>query len=89
MRIDTHVHFWDWTTYSASPWLQDKPLLHRSYLPDDLKPHMDNCGVDRAVIVEAGRDDHELNLWWLKLADEYEHVGGSGLGLHVRAREPC
>ena len=80
MIIDTHLHFWDWTTYPQRSWMQDKPLLHRSFLPPDVKPHFDACGVDKGVIIEAGRDSHELNLWWLELAEQYDYVGAAVLG---------
>ena len=58
-------------------------MLDKSYLPPDLKPHMEACGVDRAVIVEAGRDWHELNLWWLDLAERYPYVGALVAGCRL------
>lgn len=71
--IDTHNHYWR-IGRSDMPWLRpEMTVLHRSYTPEDLKPHLDAVGVERAVIVEAahGRED---NLWWLELADEHPHV---------------
>lgn len=78
--IDTHLHFWDLDQYRHQQWFQDKPLLQRSWLPPDVKPEFDRCGVKSGVIVEAGKDDHELNLWWLELADAYEYIGAVVLG---------
>ncbi|MEX1018870.1 MAG: amidohydrolase family protein [Litorilinea sp.] len=73
--IDTHLHFWDLATYPRTGWIEDKPLLYRNYLPEDVKPHFDACSVNYGVIVEAARDSHEMNLWWLELAAEYEYIG--------------
>lgn len=78
--IDTHLHFWDLDTYKHQQWFKDKPLLQRSWLPPDVKPLFDECGVTSGVIVEAGKDDHALNLWWLQLAEQHDHIGAVVLG---------
>lgn len=78
--IDTHLHFWDLNTYQHQGWLKGKPVLERSWLPPDLKPEFDRCGVTGGVIIEAGKDDHALNLWWLELAERYEYIGAAVLG---------
>lgn len=80
MIIDTHLHFWDLATYPRTGWIEDKPLLYRNYLPSDVKPHFDACGVDSGVIVEAARDSHAMNLWWLELAAAYDYVGAVVVG---------
>jgi L-fuconolactonase len=67
-------------TYNHQHWFKDKPLLQRSWLPPDLKPEFDACGVRSGVIVEAGKDDHPLNLWWLSLAEQYSYIGAAVLG---------
>ena len=74
--VDTHLHFWDLATYySHSDWMKDTPAIFRSFLPEDVKLHFDTCGVDRGVIIEAARTSHQLNLWWLALAERYSYVG--------------
>lgn len=80
--IDTHLHFWDLATYSidAYPWLVAQPTICRNFLPPDLKPHFDACGVEYGVIIEAARDSHALNLWWLELAKQYKYIGAAVLG---------
>jgi L-fuconolactonase len=78
--IDTHLHFWDLDTYQHQSWLKGQPILQRNWLPPDLKPEFDACGVTSGVIIEAGKDDHALNLWWLELAEEYEYIGAAVLG---------
>jgi L-fuconolactonase len=83
--IDTHLHFWDATTYYRfhDNWLDARPELKRSFLPEDLQPHFQACGVHSGVIVEAGRDSHKLNLWLLELAQAYDYIGGVVAGLWV------
>jgi L-fuconolactonase len=78
--IDTHLHFWDMDTYRHQDWFKDAPLLQRTWLPPDVKPEFDACGVTSGVIVEAGKDDHPLNLWWLELAEQYDYIGAAVLG---------
>ncbi len=78
--IDTHLHFWDLANYTRTGWLEGKPTLQRSFLPDDLAPEFAAHGVAAGVIVEAARDDHDLNLWWLDLADKSPIVGAVVVG---------
>jgi L-fuconolactonase len=76
MVVDTHLHFWDLATYQDhTDWMKDSPVIFRSFLPEDIKPHFHACGVDRGVIIEAARDSHALNLWWLALAKRYPYIG--------------
>ena len=81
--IDTHLHFWDLATYQRIDWFPPGSLLHRNFLPPDLKPHFDNCVIDRGVIVEAARDSHDLNLWWLELAAQYDYIGAVVAGCRL------
>lgn len=79
--VDTHLHFWDLETYRAhSDWMKDTPAIFRSFLPEDVKLLFDACGVDRGVIIEAARTSHQLNLWWLQLAERYSYVGAVVVG---------
>src|SRR5258708_15475511 len=71
--IDAHLHFWDLATYGDEEWLKSTSSIRRNFLPSDVKPHFDACGVDLGVIVEAGRL-HSLNLWWLDLAARYDFL---------------
>jgi L-fuconolactonase len=75
--IDTAVHLWDAATYHRmhGDWLDARPELKRSWLPADLEHDLAACGVRQAVIIEAARDRHELNLWWLELAQRHAFLG--------------
>lgn len=56
-------------------WLDARPELIRSWLPEDLEGELAACGVRQAVIIEAARDSHKLNLWWLDQAAAYPFLG--------------
>lgn len=86
--VDTHLHFWDMATYQEhSDWMKDTPAIYRSFLPEDLKPHFDACGVDRGVIIEAARTSHSLNLWWLQLAARYDYIGAVVAGCFLEQED--
>lgn len=75
--IDTAVHLWDAATYHRlhGDWLDRWPELKRSWLPGDLERELASCGVRQAVIIEAARDSHRLNLWLLELAQQHSFLG--------------
>jgi L-fuconolactonase len=75
--IDTAVHLWDAATYPRmhGDWLDSRPELKRSWLPADLEKELLSCQARRAVIIEAARDFHSLNLWWLDLARQHTFLG--------------
>lgn len=75
--IDTAVHLWDAATYHRmhGDWLDARPELKRSWLPADLKPELEAHGVRQAVIIEAARDRHALNLWWIEQARQHAFLG--------------
>lgn len=67
MIVDAHVHVWT----AGYPWLAD-PALHRirrDYTAADLRATLAGAGVDRAVLVEAGRCDDAETAAFLALAD--------------------
>ncbi|MEM7133179.1 MAG: amidohydrolase family protein [Chloroflexota bacterium] len=77
LAIDTHVHFWDLEPYRPfSGWFRGKPFLEEDYLPERLKPGLDSCNVEGVVIVAAGPDSDEHNLWCGELVEQYTYVLG-------------
>ncbi len=74
--VDTHNHFWRLGVDDLY-WLDDPshPVLGRTYLPPDLKPHMDAAGVDASVIVQASHAWRD-QLAYLEMAETYDYVAG-------------
>ena len=75
MRIDSHQHFWQYTSAEYS-WIDESmSALRRDFLPPDLQPHMAGAGVDACVAVQA-RQTVEETRWLLELADAYPFIAG-------------
>jgi L-fuconolactonase len=75
MRIDAHQHFWrynpkqyDWIDDSMQP-------LRRDFLPDDLRPELQNAGFAGSIAVQA-RQSLEETRWLLALADSSPFILG-------------
>ena len=85
--VDSHVHFWDFSVYTRKDWLQDKPRLLRNFLPKDLKPDLDRCGVDLCVVVEAAKNSDQCNLWWMELAKECPYIGAVVAGCYLEQED--
>ena len=85
--VDAHNHYWV-VGQSELNWMDDSnrdTLLH-TFLPADLKPHMDAAGVDQSVIVEAGTAWTE-QLWYLDLCNECDFVVGVIANLDLSASD--
>ena len=75
-RIDPHVHFWV-PGENDLFWMVDaiKPALNHTFLPPDVKKHLERNSIEGVVKVQAGRT-HADNAWWLELVREYPYVLG-------------
>lgn len=77
MIIDSHQHFWKLDLPFSYGWLhtdQHKPIC-RSYLPEDLQPHLEKCGIEKSVFVQTQHDVAE-NRWVLSLAEANDFIAG-------------
>jgi L-fucono-1,5-lactonase len=75
--IDAHQHYWDLRRFDY-PWMAPPELsaLRRNFLPEDLKPILQNSGVDRTVVVQAHQSLGESR-WLLELASTNEIIAGA------------
>ncbi|MBI2964908.1 MAG: amidohydrolase family protein [Chloroflexi bacterium] len=74
--VDSHQHFWD-TRKLTYDWMGPGPSpLKRNFLPKDLKPLIDDVGVDRTVIVQAHASLDEAR-WIISLAERHEFIAGT------------
>ncbi len=78
MKIDAHHHFWDITSsqfdYSWTD-TDTNRAINQSFLPADLKPHLDACGIKKTVFVQTQHDVAE-NHWVLNLANHNDWIAG-------------
>jgi L-fuconolactonase len=74
MIIDAHQHFWT----ADYAWLADESLaaIRRDYTVADLRANLRAAGVDRTVLVEAGRGDDAETTEFLALADATPEIAG-------------
>jgi L-fuconolactonase len=72
--IDAHHHLWT----ADYAWLAEDGLaaIRRDYTMDDLRPHLAAAGVDRTVLVEAGRCDAAETTAFLALAAVTPEIAG-------------
>ncbi len=74
-RIDAHQHYWKldrgdyaWLTPEYGP-------LYRDFLPQDLRPYLDSCGISKTIVVQAAPTVEETE-FLLKLADNHPSIAG-------------
>ncbi|MBB2948755.1 L-fuconolactonase [Actinoplanes lutulentus] len=74
MIIDAHHHLWT----AGYPWLQDPSLerIRRDYTVEDLTEVIGNAGVDRTLLIEAGRCDAAETTSFLRIAQETPEIAG-------------
>ncbi|MCY1137025.1 amidohydrolase family protein [Actinoplanes sp. Pm04-4] len=74
MIIDAHHHLWT-ADYS---WLREPSLarIRRDYTVDDLRAALRGTGVDRTVLVEAGRGDLAETREFLRIAERTPEIAG-------------
>lgn len=53
MKIDAHHHLWEYDA-KKYPWMTAEfATIRRRFGPEDLQPHLAQCGVDRTVVVQT------------------------------------
>ncbi|GAA0553699.1 amidohydrolase family protein [Paractinoplanes ferrugineus] len=74
MIVDAHHHLWT----ADYAWLQDPALaaIRRDYTVDDLRAVLRDAGVDRTVLVEAGRCDADETRSFLRVAQRTPEIAG-------------
>jgi L-fuconolactonase len=75
MPIDSHHHFWRYSKETYPDFGQDRSILWRDFLPEDLKSSMDAAGIDGVVTVQS-RPNAQDTTWLLELAPKYDFIRG-------------
>ena len=74
-RIDSHQHFWQYSSDTHS-WVTDKmDTLKRDFLPPDLQPLLAENEITGCVAVQASQTEQE-SIFLLSLADQYDFIKG-------------
>ncbi len=77
MIIDAHQHYWQLSQPFEYGWLDNPDLarIRRDYLPGDLKPLIDEVGVERTIFVQTQHNVAE-NRWVLDMARQHPWIAG-------------
>ena len=74
-RIDSHQHFWHYSSDTHSWISEDERAIRRDFLPNDLKPELDRHHIDGCVAVQASQSEQETK-FLLDLAARYDFIFG-------------
>jgi L-fuconolactonase len=73
--VDSHQHFWQVGRFDY-PWMSPElGILYQDFLPSQLEPMLQQCGVAKTVLVQASNSLAETH-WLLSLADSYPFIAG-------------
>lgn len=73
--IDTHVHFWNYDKVKDA-WINDEmKILQRDFLPQHLKPELDQNGMEGVVVVQADQSENETK-FLIELAKKNPEIKG-------------
>jgi len=75
MRIDAHQHFWKYNEVRDSWITDDMAVIQRNFLPEDLKPLLNDNKIDGSIIVQSDQSKEE-NIFQLANALQNEFVKG-------------
>jgi len=75
-NVDAHQHFWHVARRDYA-WLtaQDYPQLYRDFEPQDLAPLLDQCGIEKTILVQGAQTEDET-AFLLAMAATTEFVAG-------------
>jgi predicted TIM-barrel fold metal-dependent hydrolase len=54
-RLGCHQHFWslEWIARGGYDWMPEEGVLREDYLPERLRPHLDQANVAGTIVVQA------------------------------------
>ena len=75
LRIDAHQHFWQFDPVRDA-WIADNmQVIRRDFMPENLKPLLDDNGIDGCVAVQADQSIKETE-FLLDLAANHDFIKG-------------
>ncbi|PWJ58395.1 L-fuconolactonase [Dyadobacter jejuensis] len=75
MYIDSHQHFWFFDPIRDSWITTEMSVIQKNFLPEDLKPILDENGIGGCVAVQASQSDSETT-FLLQQAEANEFIKG-------------
>ena len=84
MKVDSHQHFWIFDPVRDSWITPEMETIRRDFLPADLKPVLEENGIDGCVAVQSDQSDSETE-FLLHLADANDFIKGVVGWIDLRA----
>jgi L-fuconolactonase len=75
MLLDSHQHFWQYYPMRDAWITEDMAVLRRDFMPEDLKPILEQHGVRGCVAVQADPSEAETH-FLLTLAEQHAFIRG-------------
>jgi L-fuconolactonase len=86
IKIDAHQHFWQYDP-AEHGWMTDKlAALRRDFMPQDLKPLLENLEFEGCVTVQV-RQNLDETRWLLELAERHDFIRGVVGWLDLRSSQ--
>ncbi len=86
MVIDAHQHFWRFNPVRDAWITEEMAAIRRDFLPADLEPELDACGVDATIAVQADQSEVETE-FLLGLAEGNRRIAGVVGWVDLRSSE--
>lgn len=75
MKIDSHQHYWHYTSEDYG-WIGDSmSAIRRDFLPGEFASVLKQNGIDGSIAVQARQTEEETS-WLLELTDQHPHILG-------------
>lgn len=74
-KLDSHQHFWEFDPIRDSWINEEMEVIRRDFLPQDLKPLLDENGINGCIAVQADQSEQETE-FLLRLAAENDFIKG-------------
>lgn len=75
MRIDSHQHFWHYNPQRESWITDDMASIRKDFLPNDLKPVLENNAINGCIAIQASNSEEETQ-FLLDFASQYSFIKG-------------
>ena len=73
--IDTHIHFWEYNKIKDAWITDDMKILQKDFLPEDLKPVLQENKVNGVIAVQASQSENE-NEFLIALSEKSSFIKG-------------
>jgi L-fuconolactonase len=85
MKIDSHIHFWEYHPVKNAWITEDMKVIQHDFLPKDIAPILQENNIEGCIAIQADQSETETH-FLLQLADENEFIKGVVGWIDFKAR---